>query len=115
MSNIKTVSELDFGVGDIITAHHAGFHRVVEIVPRYATLEDVKHFTYANININVGDEYSPTIRYVTLFNSKYAPVQSKKVSECDAAYCALLSIEQLDNIIARIDNIKQIVNEKREV
>ncbi len=96
-------------------AHHAGFHRVIKIIPRYATSQDVKYFSNANIDIAVGDEYSPIVRYTPIFNSKFMPLTSNRELECDAACCALLSSEYLDNIIARIDNIKQMVNNKRDV
>lgn len=95
--------------GDLITAYHAGYHRVTKIERRFYTESYKQRFH----NAVVGEEYSPLIYYYTVANSKFKKVNSKKDKCCDASYCRLVDIDQLieeeaSNFNDKLEGIKSL-------
>lgn len=93
----------DFKIGDIIIAYHKGYHRVTQIEQRFITAEDNR---YGNRGA-VGQEYSAIIHYVQVARADGEKVKTKKVKQCDAAWCHLAS----DTIKKLITNLTQLAQE----
>ena len=107
-----TSKNLGFGIGDIITAYTAGYHRVLEITPRYISQEMIDKYSIYK-DAKPGDEFSPHIKYEVVFNSKFKKVAKSKQSGCDAAYCALVTPERVDEMIKPMEDLKQFVLQNR--
>ena len=68
--------EYDFQIGDIITAYHNGFHRIVKIIDR-------SH-----------ENSAPLIVYRRILNSDGKSTGNvKKNDQCDAGFCQKIDIE----------------------
>ena len=93
-------------VGDIITAYHAGFHRLDKIEKRYIDERMSQYDIYKDKKI--GDEYSPLFRYTTIADSNGKPKKGSKA--CDAGFCRLATIsidEEIKALTERIDKLKE--------
>ena len=85
----------DLQVGDVITAYHKGYWRVVEIQRRFLTKDDLRFSAYKDCK--VGDEYSPLIRYELVMDTKgNKPKGKAKTNVCDARYCSKLTREWVE-------------------
>jgi hypothetical protein len=71
-------------VGDLITAYHSGYHKLLRIEPRKAN--------------------PPLFYYKTVFRDDGTPVNSKAPKSCDASYCRFAAPE-IKQKIAMLNNI----------
>lgn len=101
-----TVADLDFKVGDMVTGYHKGYHKVTKITPRYVTQEEIDRYGVYS-EMSPGDELSPLIEYQVMFNSRAERTKKVVHKECDASYCALLTIEKVEKIILPFEDLKQ--------
>ncbi len=100
------MTKFDQGIkpGDIITANHAGFHRVTKVKRRYWTKNDDK---YHRGRI-AGQEYSSLICYITILTKDYKPSKGKKEKGCDAGFCVRLNKKMVTERRAKLlEQIKQ--------
>lgn len=74
----------EFKVGDIITAYHKGYFRLLSIERRY---KDSK-------------EMSPLFSYEKIMDSNFKLITSKKKSilECDARFCKVLKKSAVEDM-----------------
>ena len=93
-------------VGDIITAYHAGFHRIDRIEKRYITDElQAKHYK----GKKVGDERSSLYYYTRIADGSCNPKKGQE-RNCDESYCKLATTsieEEVKALEERIDKLKQ--------
>lgn len=75
----------DLKVGDIITAYHAGYHKVTGIERR---------FDYQ------GKEFNSIIHYVRVANGQGKRARSSK-KRCDASFCEKVTIKNINTKISK--------------
>lgn len=98
------MSELGKGIklGDLITAYHAGFHRVTAI----------------DRSVKDGEAWHVMIHYVTVLTAQYKKTNTKSVRSCDATYCEKLTkasiAEKRDTLINEIKVGYEILSELAE-
>lgn len=80
--------------GDVITAYHAGYHRVTKVERRFYTKEDEERY---GGRYKAGEEFNALIEYETLADAK-GKLRKKpgKPRHCDAAYYSLVSKERAE-------------------
>ena len=93
----------DIKPGDLITAYHAGFHRVTEVKRRFYTAYDEECGRGKE-----GDEYNSLIVYQTVLTAKYKITKSKKEKCSDASFCQKLTKQAIEERRKKlIDEINQ--------
>jgi len=98
------IDELNFKIGDIITAYWKGFWRVVKIEPRWYDECDIVGYGSKR---QIGEEYSPLVVAVQIFDANGVARKSKKRT-CDSTYCNLASIS-IDRQIADLELKKEML------
>lgn len=77
--------EINIKVGDLITAYHAGIHRVIEIERRFH--ESTSTIPSDEPDTKIGDEYSPIIKYELVLRENGEIPKVTKINSCDYYYC----------------------------
>lgn len=94
-----------FVKGDIITAYHSGFHKVIEVKKRYISESDMKYNIYKDREI--GEEISGLVFYTKIATKDGVPVNSKKILRCDVFYCGHFT-DAWKKEVERLERIKKI-------
>lgn len=89
-----TIHDKNLKVGDVITAYHAGYHRVTKVERRFYTKDDEQRY---NGRYKAGEEFNSLIEYETLADAK-GKLRKKpgKAKHCDAGFCTLVSKERAE-------------------
>jgi hypothetical protein len=94
-----------FKVGDLITAYHKGYWRVIDVERRFYKESDAAHAQ--RMGKCVGDEYNPLLTYQLVLNGEFAAVKTTskpKRNHCDASFCEKIDREWIINKIKEIDS-----------
>lgn len=78
--------ESKFKIGDLITAYHAGIHKIIKIERRFYKDENDIPLMYRDQR-KPGDEYSPLIWYKKVLQENGELSKDTKEKVCDASYC----------------------------
>lgn len=97
----------DIKVGDIITAYHKGYHRVVEVKRRFhnPNVPSYDRFYYSDVETPDHVEMNSLITYVKVLTDDFK-VAPRKKAQCDASYCRIVHVEKL--VAERDRRIKEL-------
>jgi hypothetical protein len=90
---------MTFKKGDVITAYHAGYWRVIKVIRRFYDEHDVKYGRGA-----LGQEYSPLLQYEKIMNKNFTVPAKATLQECDASFCKVVDIAELTAEAVRVYN-----------
>lgn len=100
-----SIFDKDLKVGDIITAYHKGYHKVVQVERRFVSKED----RLCGETLPTGSEYTSLIHYQQYAKENGEVIKpTKTIKSCDSAYCRLAS-DSLSDIKKTIQNLTQLV------
>lgn len=84
--------------GDLTTAYRKGYHRVVSVQRRFRNPDlpsyDSKYYAY-DVCPPGYKEMGALVTYVTVLDSVFNPVKSKKEYVCDSSYCKKIEVGEI--------------------